>query len=266
MSESQIPTVNVVNTPVSALLFEGQIDTIFGWAKRRISKFVCVANVHMLMEAHWNQEFRKVLENADLVTPDGMPLVWLMRLLGCQGQDRVAGLDIFLSVCQRAQECGHKIYFLGSTDDVLVRMGEKLAKDFPKLHIAGMMSPPFRELTAAEDAALVDAVNSSGAEIVFVALGCPKQERWMQQHHGHINAVMLGVGAVFSLYAGCQKRAPLWVREAGLEWLYRLLQEPKRLWKRYGTTIPPFLWLASQQVMAMAFNKVFRQLDAPSRT
>lgn len=252
---TRIPTVNVVDTPVSALLFESQIDMILGWARHRISKFVCVANVHMLMEAHWNQEFQAVLKRADLVTPDGMPLVWLMRLLGCQQQDRVAGLDLFLSVCERAQESGTRIFFIGSTEEVLANMRDRLTKEFPRLQIAGMISPPFRELTATEDQELVNTVNASGAQVVFVALGCPKQEHWMKQHHGRINAVMVGVGAVFSLYAGFQKRAPLWVREAGLEWLYRLVQEPKRLWKRYGTTIPPFLWLAAQQVVFNTYKR-----------
>lgn len=259
-AQLKIPSVNVTGIPISALLFRDQIEAITVWAKRGVSKFVCVANVHMLMEAHWDYDFRAVLESADLVTPDGMPLVWLMRFLGCHNQDRVAGLDIFLAVCDRAQAEGHKIFFIGSTDDVLLTMRHRLAEDFPTLQVAGMISPPFHSMTEQEDKELVEAVNTSDASIVFVALGCPKQERWMKEHHGRINAVMIGVGAVFSLYAGFQKRAPFWVRKVGMEWLYRLVQEPRRLWKRYGTTIPPFIWLAMKQVAHVNFSKFSRHV------
>ena len=256
MPESHVPTVNIVSSPVSALPFENQIDVIAGWAKQKVSKFVCVANVHMLMEAHWNQDFRAVLEKADLVTPDGMPLVWLMRAFGFKEQDRVAGLDILLAVCRRAESDGQSVFFVGSTEDVLEKIRVRLSEDFPNLKVAGTMSPPFRTLTSAEDEALVREINESGAEIVFVAFGCPKQESWMAQHRDRISAVMVGLGAVFPLYAGLHHRAPLWIRESGLEWLYRLFQEPRRLWKRYGTTIPPFLWLATKQLFNVSSQSV----------
>ena len=248
-------SVNVVSSPISALPFDRQIDVMVDWAKQKVSKFVCVANVHMLMEAHWNKDFQAVLEKADLVTPDGMPLVWLLRVFGFKDQDRVAGLDILLALCRRAELEGHSVLFVGSTEDTLKRMRCRLLSDFPNLKLAGMISPPFREWTTEENMQLVHNINRSGATIVFVAFGCPRQESWMAQHRDHVDAVMVGLGAAFPLYAGHQQRAPLWIREHGLEWMYRLVQEPKRLWKRYITTIPPFLWLASKQMIQLFFSK-----------
>lgn len=218
------------------------------WAKSRESRVVCVANVHMLMEAHQHPEFRQVLDRADLVAPDGMPLVWMMRWQGVPNQDRLAGLDIFFALCQRAQAEGISIYFLGSTADTLTRIDERLRLDFPRLRIAGLESPPFRPLSEEEDQALIERVNASGAGLVFVALGCPKQEFWMDAHRGRISSVMVGLGGAFPVYAGIHMRAPLWLRRAGLEWVFRLMQEPKRLWKRYWHTNLPFIMLAARQL------------------
>jgi len=203
----------------------------------------------MLMEAHWNQNFRPILEQADIVAPDGMPLVWMMKLMGFHAQDRAAGMDILLSLCQSASAKKVKVFFVGSTVEILDRIHGRLNQEFPNLQIAGMESLPFRPLTQSEDKALIEKVNASGAGIVFVALGCPKQEYWMAQHKDKIHAVMIGVGGVFPVYAGFHKRAPRLIREAGFEWLYRFMQEPRRLWKRYGTTIPPFIWLALKQLI-----------------
>lgn len=244
-----ISKINVVSSPVTALVFEQQIEVMLEWARKKLSKVVCVANVHMLMEAHLDDGFKSVLEAADMVTPDGMPLVWMMRLLGAKAQDRVAGLDIFHAVCHKAANEGVSIYLVGSTSEVLNEMKARLQKDFPNLEVAGLAPLPFRPLTEAEDQDLINEINDSGAGFAMVALGCPKQEKWMAEHKGKLNAVMIGLGGAFPVYAGLHKRAPKWIREMGFEWLYRLAQEPKRLWKRYGTTIPPFLLLATQQLM-----------------
>lgn len=234
---------------VTALTFEQQIRVIIDWASHRLSKVTFVANVHMLMEAYWNQGFQGFLNQADLVTPDGMPLVWMMRCLGFPQQDRVAGMDIFLALCDQASKRGISVCLVGSTSEILATIRSRLSQDFPSLIIACAEPLPFRPLTEAEDEELVARINSSGAGIVFVALGCPKQEYWMSNHKDRIDAVMVGVGAVFAVYSGVQKWAPKWCREAGLEWLYRLIQEPRRLWKRYGTTIPPFIWLSIKQLI-----------------
>ncbi|KAF3886890.1 MULTISPECIES: WecB/TagA/CpsF family glycosyltransferase [Nostocales] len=244
------PTQKVLDFPITALRFNDQMQTILKWAKARESKTVCVANVHMLMEAYWNPDFGTVLQNADLVTPDGMPLVWMMKLLGARYQDRVAGMDILLAVCELAQKQNVSVFFVGSQTEILSRMRNRLETEFPSLKIAAMEPLPFRPMTPAEDEALVDKINSSGAGIVFVSLGCPKQENWMAQHKDRIKAVMIGLGGVFPVYAGLHKRAPRMVRDLGFEWLYRLLQEPHRLWNRYTTTIPPFVWLAFKQLLA----------------
>ncbi|MBD2355814.1 WecB/TagA/CpsF family glycosyltransferase [Tolypothrix sp. FACHB-123] len=245
-----LPTKEVLDFPITALRFKDQMQTIVDWAIARESRTVCVANVHMLMEAHWNPEFATVVKNADVVTPDGMPLVWMMRLMGARSQDRVAGMDILQELCKLAQIQNLSVYFLGSHTEVLSRMRKRLEQEFPKLKIAAMEPLPFRPLTEAEDTALNQKINASGAGLVFVSLGCPKQEKWMAQHKGKIQAVMIGIGGVFPVYAGIHKRAPRLVRELGFEWLYRWIQEPRRLWGRYMKTIPPFMWLAIKQILS----------------
>jgi N-acetylglucosaminyldiphosphoundecaprenol N-acetyl-beta-D-mannosaminyltransferase len=240
---------NVIGFPVTAVPFDLQVAQIIKWAKGGLSKVVCVANVHMLVEAGHDSSLANILNRADLVTPDGMPLVWMVQLLRKTEQDRVAGMDLMMSVCQAASDQGISVYFLGSETPVLEQMHRRLNRDFPQLKIAGMESLPMLSVPIAVDQTVVEKVNRSGAGIVFLALGCPKQEKWMAAYHNRINAVMLGVGGVFPVYAGLQQRAPEFIRSAGLEWLYRLVQEPRRLWKRYSKTIPPFIWLACKQLM-----------------
>ncbi|HIK53827.1 MAG TPA: WecB/TagA/CpsF family glycosyltransferase [Synechococcales cyanobacterium M55_K2018_004] len=241
---------NVIGFPVTAMPFDRQMDTIIDWAGDRLSRVVCVANVHMLMEAHTNSAFAEVLYSADIVTPDGMPLVWLMNLMRGGKQDRVAGMDILLSLCQRLPQRGISVYFVGSNQETLDSMRARLEREFPDLTIAGMEPLPFRPLTAEENQALADRINQSRAGVVFVSLGCPKQEIWMHHNRHRVQAVMIGLGGAFPVYAGIHKWAPLWIRKSGFEWLYRLAQEPRRLWKRYLSTIPPFLFLACKQVVS----------------
>lgn len=244
-----LPTQRVLDFPITALRFEEQIQTILKWAIARKSKTVCVANVHMLMEAHWNPNFANIVQNSDLVTPDGMPLVWMMRQMGARYQDRVAGMDIFLEICKRAQTHNVSVFFVGSQTEILTKMLTRLEQEFPQLKIAGMEPLPFCPVRETEDKALINKINSSGAGVVWVSLGCPKQEKWMIQHKDKIQSVMVGVGGVFPVYAGIQKRAPRIVRDLGLEWLYRCIQEPRRLWRRYATTIPAFIWLVIRQLL-----------------
>jgi N-acetylglucosaminyldiphosphoundecaprenol N-acetyl-beta-D-mannosaminyltransferase len=238
----------VLGISIAANPFAEQIDLIMHWGQKRLSRVVCVANVHMLMEARWNAGFAKVLEQADLLTPDGMPLVWALNLLRQSTHDRVAGIYILHEVCRQAAAVGLPVYFLGTDTDTLGKMRDRLEQEYPGLAIAGMEPLPFRPLTPEEDAEVVQAINRSQAGVVFVALGCPKQEIWMFQHRAKIKAAMVGIGGVFPIYAGIKKHAPLWVQTSGLEWLYRLVQEPGRLWKRYFKTIPPFIYLSLKQV------------------
>lgn len=248
-SSSHPHTKDIIGSPVTALPFSEQIALMLNWARERSSKAVCIANVHMLIEAYQQPDFATILRKADLVTPDGMPLVWMLKMLGAAHQDRVAGLDVLKAVCTRAPELNVSVFFLGSQQAVLDKMKERLEREFPTLAIAGMEPLPFRPMTQEEDEALIRKINESGAGIVFVALGCPKQEAWIAQHKGQINSVMIGLGGAFPVYAGIHKRAPLVVRSLGFEWLYRLLQEPRRLWGRYRRTIPVFIWLASKQLL-----------------
>jgi N-acetylglucosaminyldiphosphoundecaprenol N-acetyl-beta-D-mannosaminyltransferase len=246
---SSLPSQNVIGFPVTALPFDAQVAQVIKWAKGGLSKVVCVANVHMLVEACDDRSLASILNRADMVTPDGMPLVWMVQQLRKTPQDRVAGMDLMMSVCQAASQQGISVYFLGSEQAVLDQMRRRLDRDFPHLKIAGMEPLPMLSVPIQVDQTVVEQVNRSGAGIVFLALGCPKQEKWMAAYHNRINAVMLGVGGVFPVYAGLQQRAPEFIRSAGLEWLYRLVQEPRRLWKRYSKTIPPFVWLAGKQLM-----------------
>jgi N-acetylglucosaminyldiphosphoundecaprenol N-acetyl-beta-D-mannosaminyltransferase len=244
----KIETKNVIDFAITSLPCEEQISTMVKWGTSNLSKVVCIANVHMLIEGHYNSSFGTVLQSADLVTPDGMPLVWMLRFLGAVHQDRVAGIDVLEGACRLSQDNGVGVYFLGSQDAILEKMKARLNREFPNLKIAGMKSLPFRPLTDEEDRDLIQSLNQSGAGLVFVSLGCPKQEAWMSHHKGKVSAVMVGLGGAFPVYAGIHKRAPKALRQAGLEWFYRLVQEPQRLWKRYATTIPVFLWLVAKQM------------------
>ncbi len=252
---NDIPVQNVVDFNVCTLSLEGHIERILQWASAGLSRVVCVANVHMLMEGHWHRDFATVLNKADMITPDGMPLVWMVRCLNLMPQERVAGMDIFLGLCEKSKRQPVSLFFLGSQSETLLHIRARLKKEYPNVKIAGMVSPPFRALTPDEDRSIVEQINSSGANIVLVSLGCPKQERWMYDHKGKVNAVMIGLGGAFSVFAGDAKWAPRVVRESGLEWLYRLVQEPRRLWKRYATTIPPFVYLALKQVAARNYSR-----------
>jgi N-acetylglucosaminyldiphosphoundecaprenol N-acetyl-beta-D-mannosaminyltransferase len=246
--ELALPFKAVIGSPVTALPFDVQIAIMLEWADKCKSRFVCVANVHMLMEAYWHSKFAGVLKNADLVTPDGMPLVWMLRLMGAQKQDRVAGMDILLTLCRLAPTTNISVFFLGSQTMILERIKVKLKQEIPNLKIAGMEPLPFQPLSQAENDAVVQKINKSGAGLVFVSLGCPKQEYWISQNKGKISAVMIGLGGAFPVYAGIHKRAPRWVRELGLEWAYRLAQEPRRLWNRYTRTNLTFIYLALKQL------------------
>ncbi|WP_421658258.1 WecB/TagA/CpsF family glycosyltransferase [Leptothermofonsia sp. ETS-13] len=250
--ENNPPFRSVIGFSVTALPFDAQISLIFQWAKDCLSKVVCIANVHMLVEAYRDPNFAAVLRRADLVTPDGMPLVWMLRLLGVSNQDRVAGLDVFSALCERATKENVSIFFLGSHSAILEKMRARLEKEFPNLKIAGMEPLPFRPLNKWEDQAIIERLNDSGAGLVFLSLGCPKQEAWMAEHKDRVQAVMVGLGGAFPVYAGIHKRAPRLVRSLGFEWLYRLAQEPRRLWGRYSTTIPIFIWLALKQLLTSA--------------
>jgi N-acetylglucosaminyldiphosphoundecaprenol N-acetyl-beta-D-mannosaminyltransferase len=240
-------TVPVLGAPIDALSMDQVLRRITGWAARRQSRTVCICNVHSVVTAAQDSGFMQVLQGADLATPDGAPVAWLMRRQGVSGQARVCGPDLMLAYCEQAARRGEALFLFGSTDSTLALLQARLLARFPGLLIAGSLAPPFRAPTAEEDAAHVAAINASGARTVWVSLGCPKQERWMAQHRGQVQAVMVGVGAAFDFHAGLQARAPVWMRRAGLEWLHRLASDPRRLWKRYLLTNSAFIWRLGAQ-------------------
>jgi N-acetylglucosaminyldiphosphoundecaprenol N-acetyl-beta-D-mannosaminyltransferase len=209
------------------------------------------------MTGYWQRDYREIINRAALITPDGMPLVWGMRLLGVKRQSRVYGPDLMLAWCDRSAQLGIPIYLYGGTETMLIKLQEQLKKRFPEIIIAGLFSPPFRQLTATEEDADIQRINLSGAKVVFVGLGCPKQEQWMAKQQGKIKGVMIGVGAAFAFHSGEVAQAPRLMMRLGLEWLYRLVIEPKRLWKRYLITNPTFLFLFGLQLFKHCLTSVF---------
>ncbi|HEU4709477.1 MAG TPA: WecB/TagA/CpsF family glycosyltransferase, partial [Methylophilaceae bacterium] len=238
----------VLDCFINACSWRSAINGIHRWAMARESRYVCICNVHSLITAKKDEQFRQVLNQADMATPDGMPVAWMMRKTGFPLQERINGPDLMWKYCALAEQCNEPIFLYGNTPQTLAALTAKLRVAFPHLQIAGTHSPPFRPLTEREDANLVAEINASGARVVFVSLGCPKQELWMAEHRGRIQAVMIGVGAAFDYHAGTVKRAPLWMQRNGLEWFYRLCSEPRRLWKRYLVTNTHFVFSAMAQL------------------
>ncbi|WP_155982915.1 WecB/TagA/CpsF family glycosyltransferase [Thermus aquaticus] len=228
--------------------YEEATEKVLAWAAAGESRYVCVANVHMVMEAHDDPSFRALVNAADLVTPDGMPLVWMLRKLGYPHQERVCGPELTSRVCAEAARRGVPVGLYGGHPEALEALVRNLSARFPGLRVVYAYSPPFRPLTPEEDERVTEEINASGARILFVGLGCPKQEWWMAEHKGRVRAVMLGVGAAFDFHAGRVRQAPVWMQRAGLEWLFRLVQEPRRLWRRYLKHNPRFLLLAFLQL------------------
>ena len=214
---------------------------VVDWARRGESRYVCLSNVHMVMQGWDDPNFRQIINAADLITTDGVPLVWCLRALGLPSAVRVYGPDLTLHVCATAAQQQLAIGLYGGTAQSLKEFAALLQSRFPAIEIACSIAPPFRPLTAAEDVAYTKQLAESGARILFVGIGCPKQEIWMSEHRGRLNMPMLGVGAAFDFHAGRIKQAPAWLQAIGLEWLFRLLMEPRRLWRRYAWHNPRFV-------------------------
>lgn len=246
-------TLSIIGSPVSCLSLSQHTERIVELARSNRGSYVCVANVHMLMESHWDSKFRSVLQKAHSIAADGMPLVWIMRALGEKRQERVPGMKIFQSVCLAAESEGLRVALVGSEKHILERIVSRLKREYPNLMLSAVLPLPFRKLTSDEEDTLVSKLNQSSADIVFVSLGCPKQEKFMAKLHGRLSSTMIGVGGVFPIYAGLLPAAPSWVQSFGLEWLFRLYQEPKRLWKRYASTNFPFIYLALLQLLFEKF-------------
>ena len=235
----------VIDTYIDALEWGPTIEAISGWAERRESRSVTVCNVHSVVTARSDSALRDAINASDMATPDGMPIAWFLGRRRGKKQSRVSGMELTVALCAEAEARNIVVSFYGSQPATLVLLRAELSSRFPRLRIGAMISPPYRPLAAEELSANIAALNSSGAGIVFIGLGCPKQEIWMHANGSRISAVQIGVGAVFDFMAGTVKRPPAWMQNSGLEWLGRLLSEPRRLWRRYLVTNSLFVaWLA----------------------
>lgn len=228
--------INVTNMSDTIKYIAGHLDDLRG-------KYICVSNVHTTVMSYENEEYRKIQNGAAMALPDGAPLSSYSRRKGYKQAQRVTGPDLMLELFAISKEKGYRHYFYGATEETLQSMKEVLERDYPGIQIAGMYAPPFRVLTPQEDAQIVAKINEARPDFIWIGLGAPKQEEWMYQHMGQLQGVLIGVGAGFDYLAGYIKRAPRWMQRMSLEWLYRLLQDPKRLWRRYFTSNMKFICL-----------------------
>ena len=241
------PRKNVVSLNLSLMSYNEALENIGDLAKKHRAAYACFANVHMLIEAHKSISFAEQVNKADFVFADGVPLRWALRWLYGIRQERIAGMDFMESLIAWTATNQMKVFLYGSTDEVLKAIEQRITKEYTPDILAGSISPPFRPLSEEEQNNFIEQINRSGANIVLVALGCPKQEAWMATHSHKIKAVCLGVGGAFPVFAKMQSRAPKFIQKYGLEWLYRLFQEPKRLWRRYLYTNSLFVYLLLKQ-------------------
>ena len=247
--QTELKSRKILGMRVDATSYDDAVRRITRWARAGKSRYVCIAAVNNVMQAHDDPPFMSVMNSADLVTPDGMPLVWGLRRLGVAEASRVYGPDLTPAILSAAEEQGIPVGFFGGAGEVLPTLLEVVKGRWPALEVSYSHSPPFRAPTPAEEDAIVDEIDSSGARILLVGLGCPKQEYWMARHKGRLQCVSVGVGAAFDFIAGTKKQAPPVMQRSGTEWLYRLLSEPKRLWKRYLLHNPRFMALFGVQLV-----------------
>ena len=234
-------TCTILGTEIAVTTMEETVRYIEEHMEELRGKYICVSNVHTTVTAYEDESYRKVQNGAAFALPDGKPLSLYSKKHGFPEEERGTGPDLMGELFARDNGLTH--YFYGGSEATIGTLREKLPKEYPHLKIAGMVSPPYRPLTKEEDAAQVEAMNASGADIIWIGLGAPKQERYMYEHQGLTQGVMVGVGAGFDYYAGTIRRAPMWMQKLSLEWLYRLMQDPKRLFKRYFVTNFKFLRL-----------------------
>ncbi len=244
----------VVSVGISKTSYGEVVSLCEHWARERRTgaperaRYICVTSVHGIIMAHDDPEIARMLNEADIATPDGMPVVWALRSFGSPKQQRVYGPTLMLKICESAAQSGTRVFLYGGREDTLPSLKERLQLQFPSLPIAGAYSPPFRPLSEAEDRNIQEEILASNADIVLVGISTPKQEKWMYDHRTCFPGLtMIGVGAAFDFHAGRIKQAPGWMQRNGLEWLFRLTTEPARLWKRYLLVTPRFLPLWAWQ-------------------
>jgi N-acetylglucosaminyldiphosphoundecaprenol N-acetyl-beta-D-mannosaminyltransferase len=239
----KIQRINVLGVGVSAINMPLAVAEVERWITEGRREYVCVTGMHGVVESLHAEPLRRIHNRAGLVTPDGRPMAWLLWGHGHRSADQVCGAEFMAAILEHGAARGWRHYFYGTKPETLALLESRLKARIPELSIVGRLSPPFRELTPEEDAEIVTEINASGADIVWVGLSTPKQERWMAGHRSKLNAAaLMGVGAAFDFHAGTVREAPRFIRRSGFEWLYRLAAEPRRLWRRYSRGLPIFMW------------------------
>jgi N-acetylglucosaminyldiphosphoundecaprenol N-acetyl-beta-D-mannosaminyltransferase len=244
---------NILGVQVSATNLSEAVETVERWIREGGRNYVCVTGVHGLMESRRDERLRDIHNRAGLVTPDGMPLVWLSRLLGKNRTEQVCGRDLMRKLTAVSALRGYRQFYYGGAEGVAEKLKQAVTTGYPGVAVAGVLCPPFRQLTREEDDEVVNIINAARPDIVWVGLSTPKQERWMAGHLGRIDApVMIGVGAAFDFLAGTKRQPPVWMQRNGLEWLFRLCSEPRRLGRRYAYIVPGFAVLATGELLRRA--------------
>ncbi len=241
-----LETGRVIDAPVTVGTIDGIAEVLVRNAAARQGCYVCIANVHMVTTAKGDADLRRIMEGATVATADGLPLVWVLRHQGFKRAERVTGTDLTLRLCEEAENRGMPICFYGSSPATIQALQKSISNRFPSLK-ALYESPPLLPMKPVVEPAVIERFNASGARIVFVGLGCPKQEFWMEAYSPHLSAVLIGVGAAFDFIAGTIKRAPQWIQRIGCEWLYRLITDTRKTWKRYATTNPLFVYYLGRE-------------------
>lgn len=244
VSKEVIPVCKILGVEIAAIDMSWLVDYIRANVEDLSGDYLCVANVHTTVTAFEDKEYLRIQNGGIMAIPDGGPLSFLGRKRGYSSMERTTGPALMQEIFELSKKKNYRHYFYGSTEQTLERLKSELKKRYPDLEVVGMYSPPFRELTREEDEEVIKAINRTKPDFVWIGLGAPKQEVWMAKHQGLIQGLMLGVGAGFDYHAGNIRRAPQWMQKTNLEWLYRLLQDPKRLFKRYWYTNTRFIWNA----------------------
>ena len=244
VDKSLIPTCNIMGVNIAAINMEWLLKYLDQNLTDIKGDYICVSNVHTTVTSYEDAAYRAVQNNGLMAIPDGGPLSSVGRKRGHKNMERTTGPSLMGEIFAVSAKKGYRHYFYGSKEETLELLYQKLTSNYPGIQIAGMYSPPFRPMTPEEDQEIVERINETNPDFVWVGLGAPKQEKWMLEHQGEFNGLMIGVGAGFDYYAGNIKRAPMWMQKSNLEWLYRLMQDPKRLFQRYLHTNSSFIWNA----------------------
>ena len=244
VDKTTIPTVNILGVNIASINMEFLLLFTEHNIKKLCGDYICVSNVHTTILSYEDSEYRAIQNGGVLAIPDGGPLTFVGRKRGAMNMQRTTGPDYMGEILNMSVKKGWKHFFYGSTKETLDKLKFEILRKYPGLIIAGMYSPPFRPMTEEEDQKIIKSINSTGADFIWVGLGAPKQEKWMAEHQSKLCGLMVGVGAAFDYFGGNIKRAPAWMQKSNLEWLYRLWQDPKRLFKRYFVTNSKFIWYA----------------------